>query len=198
MIRPLEPARTEAQPHWFRDRGDGRCYAAPRKQDWRRADQVELDYNENKFIFSKRGLHAPLVCHAPVRTEQKLAFTVMTYFEDWVDKNERYLSIGFAGAWWTFRRPTPRSISEGTVIKLEEENIHIMTWFLLKVISRAGEKKKNREYIVKHRKEETRVHAQGYTSSDSDRKVDCYKQYDIKTVLKFVRRDIEEPINKQI
>ncbi|GBP63659.1 hypothetical protein EVAR_47998_1 [Eumeta japonica] len=31
--------------------------------------------------------------HTPARTAQKLASSVKTYFEDWVDKNERYLPV---------------------------------------------------------------------------------------------------------
>ncbi|GBP41786.1 Transposon Tf2-9 polyprotein [Eumeta japonica] len=41
---------------------------------------------------TKKGLHAPLVSHTPARTEQKLASAVMTYFEDRVGRNEKYLS----------------------------------------------------------------------------------------------------------
>ncbi|GBP02432.1 hypothetical protein EVAR_70735_1 [Eumeta japonica] len=48
-------------------------------------------YNENKVVFSKKGLHAPLMSHTPAGTEQKLASVVMTYLQDWIDKNERYL-----------------------------------------------------------------------------------------------------------
>ncbi|GBP15794.1 hypothetical protein EVAR_93971_1 [Eumeta japonica] len=58
-----------------------------------RQNAVVLDYDENKLVFNKKGLHAPLVSHAPARTAQKLASAVMTYFVDWVDKNEKYLSV---------------------------------------------------------------------------------------------------------
>ncbi|GBP58875.1 hypothetical protein EVAR_54669_1 [Eumeta japonica] len=40
----------------------------------------------------KKGLQVLLVSHT-ARTEQKLASAVMTHFEDWVDKNEKYLSV---------------------------------------------------------------------------------------------------------
>ncbi|GBP71972.1 Retrovirus-related Pol polyprotein from transposon 412 [Eumeta japonica] len=59
-----------------------------------RQNAVVLDYNENKIVFSKKGLHAPLVSHMPARTEQKLASAVMTYFEDRVCRNENHLAVG--------------------------------------------------------------------------------------------------------
>ncbi|GBP89228.1 hypothetical protein EVAR_60353_1 [Eumeta japonica] len=52
---------------------------------------VFLEYNENKIVLGKKELHAPLVSHTPARTEQKLASAVMTYFQDWVGRNEKYL-----------------------------------------------------------------------------------------------------------
>ncbi|GBP15252.1 hypothetical protein EVAR_92250_1 [Eumeta japonica] len=60
--------------------------------DFMRQNVVVLDYNENVIVFGKKGLHALLVSHTPARTEQKLALPVMTYFMDWVGRNEKYLS----------------------------------------------------------------------------------------------------------
>ncbi|GBP46596.1 hypothetical protein EVAR_95058_1 [Eumeta japonica] len=119
-LRPPEPARTEARPYWFRNRGDERRYTAPSRHDWRRADhgigarpqpptncarpqppascarpQPSAGHQGNaRGQRRKKGLHAPLVSHMPARTEQKLASAVMTYFEDRVCKNENHLAAG--------------------------------------------------------------------------------------------------------
>ncbi|GBP46597.1 hypothetical protein EVAR_95059_1 [Eumeta japonica] len=60
--------------------------------DFIRQNAVVLDYKENKIVFSKKGLHASPVSHMSARTEQKLSSAVI-YFEDWVDKNEKYVSV---------------------------------------------------------------------------------------------------------
>ncbi|GBP87914.1 hypothetical protein EVAR_100209_1 [Eumeta japonica] len=83
-VRLPQPAGKEARAYWLRDRGDGRRYVAPTKQDWRRADHGGG---------AKKGLHAPFVSHTPARTEQRLALVVITCFGDWVGRNEKYLPV---------------------------------------------------------------------------------------------------------
>ncbi|GBP43135.1 hypothetical protein EVAR_40575_1 [Eumeta japonica] len=113
-VRLLQPVITEDRSYWLRDRCHERRYVAPTKQHWRRADYgggarpqplashqenargqrrqnaVVLDYNEYKLAFSKKRLYAP---YTLANTEQNLASAVMTYFEDWVNKNEKHLSL---------------------------------------------------------------------------------------------------------
>ncbi|GBP51462.1 hypothetical protein EVAR_44437_1 [Eumeta japonica] len=49
--------------------------------------------HRNSTSIVRKDWNAPLVSHASAHTEQKLASAVMTYFEEWVSKNERYLTI---------------------------------------------------------------------------------------------------------
>ncbi|GBP37623.1 hypothetical protein EVAR_34660_1 [Eumeta japonica] len=85
--------------------------------DFMRQNAVILDYNENKIVFSKKALHAPLVSYMSARTEQKLASAVMTYFED---RGHRKEVIVYRGVCWMTCKKCTMNRGHGWKRKSEE------------------------------------------------------------------------------